>query len=72
MNALFGESHAVAVACPIAKTVEQTIGSLPNTPARIGLVVTSVIAIIAVFYYVRSRQLLAELHWIQHNNSGSV
>jgi uncharacterized repeat protein (TIGR01451 family) len=72
MNAVYGDSHTVAVACPMTKTAEQIISSLPNTPTRIGLVVTSVIAVISVFFYVRSRQLLAELHWIQHNNSGSV
>lgn len=72
INTSYGDTLTIPVACPFPKTIEQTVNRLPHTPAAIGLTFTLTVAFIALYFYVRSRQLLAELHRIQHNHSGSI
>lgn len=68
----FGNRLSVPVSCPFPKAVEQGIRTLPVIPPVIGLIILTTTIGIAAYFYLRSRQFLAELHHIQHNHSGSL
>lgn len=68
----FGNRLSAPVSCPFPKAVEQTIHTLPIIPPVIGIIILGTTICIAAYFYLRSRQFLAELHHIQHNHSGSL
>lgn len=57
MTNTFGNSLDVTVTCPLAKTVEQTVGELPSTGPTENMLFAGVVGAVVTFFWARSRQL---------------
>ena len=68
----FGNRLSMPVSCPFPKVVEQVIHTFPVVPPVTGIIILAITICIAAYFYLRSRQFLAELRHIQHNHSGSL
>lgn len=72
MQLSFGTRLSTAVACPFVKRVESFTNSLIKTPKQANLLFGLTLLTVAVYFYIRSRQLLTELYIIRHNHLGGL
>lgn len=73
VSVTYGDNLKVPVDCPAVKTAEGVIGQLPTTGIFMNLVFASFIAIVAVYFYMRTRQMKKEIRIIRHNiNTGII
>lgn len=73
MNASFGDNIHVPVDCPAIKGAEGIIGQLPTTGIFTNIVFASILGIISVYFYARTRQMKKEIRIIRHNvNTGII
>jgi hypothetical protein len=73
ISVTYGDNLKVPVDCPAVKTAEGVIGQLPTTGIFMNLVFASFLAIVAVYFYMRTRQMKKEIRIIRHNiNTGII
>lgn len=72
LSASFGNTTHTPVDCPFIKKLENIAASLPPTPTHYSLVAAGALLITTLYLYLRSSQLLRELHIIRHNNLGGL
>lgn len=72
ISASFGNTIHTPVDCPLIKRLEKITASLPSTPAKYSLVAAGALLTVTLYLYLRSSQLLRELHIIRHNNLGGL
>lgn len=68
----FGNTLHMPVVCPFTKTIEQVIEELPQLPASTGLAFITGTTLLAIYFFARTRQLLAELRRIQRSQPGGI
>jgi hypothetical protein len=72
MSSSFGETLHIPVTCPFPKAIERITSELPPTSVQTNLIFAVTLAIIATFFYIRSRQLRTELRLIRHSHQGTL
>lgn len=72
LNVVFGNSLKTPVDCPPLKGLEGVLQNLPSTGIGINIVFAVVLLLIIAYFYLRTRQLKAEIRIIRHNfNTGA-
>lgn len=66
----FGNTISIPIDCPAMKHIEGMVRSLPEASVRLNLTVSSIILLVAIYLYFRSRQILTELYIIRHTHLG--
>ncbi len=66
MHNKFGRTVIVNLPKPAAKTIEQSVGVLPNTGPSSSLLLLSLMVSVVAYFYYRNKLLTKELRIIQH------
>lgn len=72
LQVAFGTSLSTPVKCPFVKDIESLTNALTPTSKKASLLFGLTLFISAVYFYLRSRQLLTELYIIRHNHLGGL
>lgn len=73
MTNAFGNTIALNVNCPTPKIVEQITSKLPKTSVNKNILFSSIIFIITLYFYARTRQIKQEIKLIRHSlNAGTI
>jgi hypothetical protein len=72
MSSSFGETTRIPVACPPSKVVEQIASNLPSLSVQANLAFATILALIAIYFYARAKQLRTELRLIRHTYQGNL
>ena len=69
----FGNEVVMNVNCPVVKNIEQAAKALPNTGPGTGLVISFCLAILAGYFFMRSRLMAKELDMLRSDfNNGGI
>lgn len=72
INIVFGNNLKTPVDCPPLKGLEGILQNLPSTSAGINIVFAVILLAVIIYFYLRTRQLKAEIRIIRHNfNTGA-
>lgn len=73
LSSSYGTTSEIRVNCPSAKNVEATVGILPTIGKTGNIIFGTIITLIVIFFYLRTRQLKEEIRLIRHNlNQGAL
>ncbi|MGV9001994.1 MAG: hypothetical protein ACOH18_03510 [Candidatus Saccharimonadaceae bacterium] len=73
MQNTFYEAYVtIPVNCPPPKVIEQVVPELPHTGPRENMLFAGIVMGIAVFFYIRSRQLTTEVRLIRRDVNGGT
>lgn len=68
----FGNSISINLDCPVEKTIEVILTSLPNMGSDINILFSVTISFIVIFLYLRANQLKKETHLVRKDTSSGV
>jgi len=71
-NTFFEAFVVIPVQCPTPKVIEQVVPELPHTGPRENMLFAGIVLAIAVFFYLRSRQLATEVRLIRRDVNGGT
>lgn len=71
-NAFYTSSVMFPVSCPTPKVIEQVVPELPHTGPRENMFFAAIVLALAVFFYLRSRQLNTEVRLIRRDVNGGT
>lgn len=71
-NSFYESSVIFPVTCPTPKVIEQVVPELPQTGPRENMIFSALLLSIVVFFYLRSRQLGAEVRLIRRDLNGGT
>jgi PKD repeat protein len=72
LDNVYGALVSVAVAPPLAKQVESASTNLPATGAATSTLIILVVCFLALYFYLRNRQLMHEIHILRGNYQGGL
>jgi uncharacterized repeat protein (TIGR01451 family) len=73
MTNVFGDLTNIDIDCPAPKIVEKVVMKLPKAGPTENIIFTSIILMLATYFFARSRQLEKEIHIIRRNaNAGTL
>jgi PKD repeat protein len=72
MDNVYGNGVDVAIQPPLPKQVEAASSNLPDTGAPVGTIIVLVICGLSLFFYLRNRQLIAEIKLLRGDYQGGV
>ncbi|MCA9338476.1 hypothetical protein KC949_02870 [Candidatus Saccharibacteria bacterium] len=70
--AVFGNSHETKINCPMAKGIEGFLNSLPLLGSTGNIIFISVVALVVLFFAIRTSQMKKELRIIRHSFNNGV
>lgn len=71
-NGFYASSIVIPVTCPTPKVIEQVVPELPHTGPRENMLFAGIVLAVAVFFYLRARQLGTEVRLIRRDVNGGT
>ena len=69
---VYGTAVQISLQPPVVKQVEAASSNLPDTGAASSTVVVLLVAGLAIFFYIRNRQLATEIRLLRHDYHGGL